>query len=59
MTNFAQTRTLRTGRLESVLSAQYALPAILTVNTVALYALDRLGGIPAWIKTAAALFLSF
>ena len=57
MTN-AQTRTSST-RLESVLSAQFALPAILTVNTVALFALDRLGGIPTWIKTAAALFLSF
>ena len=58
MTN-AQTRTFRSGRLESVLSAHFALPAILTVNTVALFALDRLGGIPNWIKTAAALFLSF
>lgn len=63
MTN-AQTRTLRfrsgqATRLESVLSAHYALPAILTVNTVALFALDRLGGIPTWVKTAAALFLSF
>ena len=57
MTN-AQTRTSST-RLESVLSAQFALPAILTVNTVALFALDQLGGIPTWIKTAAALFLSF
>lgn len=56
MTNFAQTRSTR---LETVLSAQYALPAILTVNTVALFALERLGGIPTWIKTAAALFLSF
>jgi len=56
MTNFVQTRT---SRFEAVLSAQYALPAILTVNTVALFALDRLGGIPNWIKAAAALFLSF
>ena len=56
MTNFAQTRTTR---LESVLSAGYILPAVLAVNTVALLALDQLGGIPSWIKTAAALFLSF
>lgn len=46
-------------RLESALSAQYVLPAVLAVNTVALLALDRLGGIPNWIKTATALFLSF
>lgn len=56
MNNVAQTRTTR---LESVLSAQYVLPSMLALNTVALYALDRLGGIPAWVKTAAALFLSF
>ena len=56
MNNIAQTRTTR---LESALSAQYVLPAVLAVNTVALLALDRLGGIPNWIKTAAALFLSF
>lgn len=56
MNNIAQTRTTR---LESVLSANYVLPAVLAVNTVALVALDHLGGIPTWIKTAAALFLSF
>jgi hypothetical protein len=56
MNNVAQTRTTK---LESVLSANYALPAVLTVNTVALVALDHLGGIPNWIKTAAALFLAF
>jgi len=49
----------RTTKIESVLSANYALPAVLTVNTVALLALDQLGGIPTWIKTAAALFLAF
>ena len=46
-------------RLEAVLSAGYILPAVLAVNTVALLALDRLGGIPQWIKSATALFLSF
>jgi hypothetical protein len=56
MNNFAQTRTTR---IENVLSASYVLPAVLAVNTVALLALDQLGGIPNWIKTAAALFLSF
>ena len=56
MNNVAQTRVTR---LEAVLSANTVLPAMLAVNTVALFALDRLGGIPAWIKTAVALFLSF
>ncbi len=27
--------------------------------TVALFAIDRLGGIPSWIKSVAALFLAF
>ena len=35
------------------------LPMILAVNTTALLALERLGGIPNWIKSAVALFLSF
>ncbi|HEX2122695.1 MAG TPA: hypothetical protein VHL59_13740 [Thermoanaerobaculia bacterium] len=64
MNNIAQTRILRlrsgqATRLESVLSAAYVLPGVLAVNTVALLALDRLGGIPQWVKTAAALFLAF
>ena len=64
MNNIAQTRILRlrsgqATRLESALSATYALPGVLAANTVALLALDRLGGIPEWIKTAAALFLAF
>lgn len=57
MNNIAHTRS--TARLEGVLSAGYILPGVLAVNTVALLALDRLGGIPQWVKTAAALFLSF
>lgn len=56
MNNIAQTRTTR---LEAALSASYILPGVLAVNTVALLALDRLGGIPQWVKTAATLFLSF
>ena len=62
MNNVAQTRILRprsATRLESVLSAQYVLPSMLALNTVALLALDHLGGIPQWVKTAAALFLAF
>lgn len=56
MNNIAQTRS---NRLDAALSASYILPGVLAVNTVALFALDRLGGIPQWVKTAAALFLSF
>jgi hypothetical protein len=55
MNNVAQTR----GKLISILSAQYLVPAMLGVNTLALVALDQAGNIPDWIKTAAALFLSF
>jgi hypothetical protein len=58
MNNIAQTRTSTT-RLESALSTAYVLPGMLAVNTVALLALDYLGGIPQWVKTAAALFLAF
>ena len=57
MNNIAQTRTAT--KLEATLSATYVLPGLLAANTVALLALDRLGGIPEWIKTAAALFLAF
>ena len=55
MNNIAETRT----RIEASVAANYALPALLAVNTFALLALERLGGIPSWIKTAAAIFLSF
>ena len=58
MNNIAQTQN-GTTRLEAALSANYVLPAVLAVNTVALVALDHLGGIPQWVKTAAALFLAF
>jgi hypothetical protein len=56
MNNLAQTRV---SRIESVLPASWALPLLLAANTFALVALDQLGGIPNWIKTATALFLSF
>jgi len=54
MNNFAQTR-----KLESVFTTSYLLPAMLGANTLALLALEQLGAIPNWIKTAAALFLAF
>lgn len=55
MKSIAQART----KSESLLSASYLLPSMLALNTVALLALDSVGGIPDWLKTAAALFLSF
>jgi hypothetical protein len=54
MNNIAQTRT----KIESV-SVPYALPMLLAVNTFALLALEQLGGIPSWIKSAVAVFLAF
>ena len=65
MNNVAQTQnrgaisTATATKLESVLSANYVLPAMLATNTLALVALDRLGGIPQWVKTAVALYLAF
>jgi len=56
MNQIAQTRNTK---LESALSATYVLPGMLALNTVALLALDYLGGIPQWVKTVAALFLAF
>ncbi|HXH92495.1 MAG TPA: hypothetical protein VNN25_13015 [Thermoanaerobaculia bacterium] len=52
MKSIAETRS-------NAISVQYALPMLLAINTFALLAIDQLGGIPAWIKSAAALFLSF
>ena len=40
-------------------ATSYALPMLLAINTFALLALDRLGEIPSWIKSAVAVFLSF
>ena len=56
MNNIAQTRG---NKLESIFSAQVFVPMMLGMNTLALVALQQLGGIPDWIKTAGALFLSF
>lgn len=56
MNNFAA--AART-KAESLPAASYLLPTMLAVNTVALFALERLVGIPNWVKTAAALFLAF
>lgn len=56
MNHVARTRTTR---LESVVPAAAILPGMLALNTVALFALDQLGGIPTWVRTAAALFLAF
>jgi hypothetical protein len=53
MKSIAETRTHAAAQFSA------ALPMILAVNTFALLALERLGGIPQWIKSAVALFLSF
>ena len=55
MNHIAQART----KTESLLTANYILPTVLAVNSAALVALEQLGGIPNWLKTAAALFLAF
>lgn len=47
-----------TRKFEAAASAQYLLPATLAVNTVALVAMEHAGAVPAWLKTAVALFLS-
>ena len=52
MKSIADTRT-------NTVSVQYALPMLLAVKTFALLAIDQLGGIPDWIRSAAALFLAF
>lgn len=54
MTNFAQTRD----KIDA-LNASYFLPVILAANVAALVAIDQLVGIPEWVKTAAAVFLTF
>lgn len=53
MNNIAETTRTQT------LSISYALPMVLAINTFTLVALDQLGQIPSWVKTAVALFLSF
>lgn len=53
MNNVAESRT------HALTAAPAMLPMLLAVNTFALLALEHLGGIPNWIKSAVALFLSF
>jgi len=53
MNNFAQTRKL------TAVSVPFAIPMLLAVNSCALFALEQLGGIPGWLKSAVTLFLSF
>ena len=55
MNNLATARS----KAESLMPATVLGPSILVVNTFALFALNWAGGIPNWIKTVAALFLSF
>ncbi len=55
MNNVAETRST----LLPALTSSYMLPMVLAINTFALLALDRLGQIPVWIKSAVALFLAF
>jgi hypothetical protein len=55
MNNLATART----KTESLIPAAMLVPSMLVVNTFALFALNYAGGIPNWVKTAAALFLSF
>ncbi len=54
MNNVAETRSNAMSAASS-----YALPMLLGINTFALLALDRLGQIPSWLKSAVALFLAF
>ena len=55
MDNVAE--TTRSNTLSN--ASSYALPMLLAINTFALLALDRLGEIPSWIKSAVAVFLAF
>ncbi|HKB80910.1 MAG TPA: hypothetical protein VKH35_14460 [Thermoanaerobaculia bacterium] len=41
------------------IAASWTLPMLLAINTFALLALEQMGQIPAWLKSAVALFLSF
>ncbi|HEX7678967.1 MAG TPA: hypothetical protein VF713_12635 [Thermoanaerobaculia bacterium] len=52
MKSIAETRT-------NAVTVQYALPMLLAINTFALLAIDQMGGIPDWIKSAVALLLGF
>jgi hypothetical protein len=52
MNNIAETRT-------QTLNLSYALPTVLAINTFTLLALEQLGQVPSWVKSAVALVLSF
>lgn len=52
MNNIAETRT-------HSISLSYVLPMVLAVNTFTLLALEQLGSVPSWIRSAVALFLTF
>jgi len=52
-------KSFAASRSQAVSMSAMWLPMILAVNTTALLAFERLGGIPNWIKSAVALFLSF
>jgi hypothetical protein len=56
MNNVAETTRSTT---LSASTSSYALPMLLAINTFALLALEQLGQIPAWIKSAVAVFLAF
>jgi hypothetical protein len=53
------TAQARTKVETAITGTSWLLPAMLAANTLALFALNQLGGIPNWIKTATALFLAF
>jgi hypothetical protein len=55
MNNLATARS----KTESLMPATVLVPSMLVVNTFALLSLNWVGGIPNWVKAAAALFLSF
>lgn len=54
MNHLATART----KTESLVPASVLIPSMLALNTLTLFALDALDGIPNWIKMAAALFLA-
>ncbi len=56
MNNLATAARTKT---ESLMPAALLAPSMLAASTLALFTLNWLGGVPNWVKTAAALFLSF
>jgi hypothetical protein len=52
-------KTIAQIRNQTAVSLSSVLPVVLAFNTFALLTLERLGGIPTWIKSAVALFLQF